>query len=51
MTRKASTLELFCFTSAEAVVHSREIELNRISIEVNVMSQDKQLSLAKGRAD
>ena len=47
--RKSSKLELGCFTSAEALAHAREIELNRISIEVNVTSQDKQSSLARGR--
>lgn len=47
--RRGSKLELGCFTSTEALAHAREIELNRISIEVNITSQDKQLSLAKGR--
>lgn len=47
--RKGSKLELGCLTSAEAFAHARERELNRISVEVNVTSRDKQLSLEQGR--
>lgn len=44
-----SKLESGCFTTTEALAHAGEIELNRILIEVNVMSQDKQLRVTKGR--